>query len=73
MSKMDFSPARRALLAKLMQSEGLAPSVMERIPVREERNRAPLSLTQLRLWFINQLAPDNPVYNNHFRAQNPSR
>ena len=66
MSKIDFSAARRALLAKMMQDEGLAQPVTAGIPLRDERNRAPLSLTQRRLWFINQLEPDNPVYNNHF-------
>src|SRR6185369_15678563 len=65
-SKIDFSAARRALLAKLMQDEGLARTSSQGIPVRAERNRAPLSMTQRRLWFINQLEPDNPVYNNHF-------
>ncbi len=65
-SKIEFSEARRALLARMMQNEGLATPVAQGIPVREERERAPLSLAQRRLWFINQLEPDNPVYNNYF-------
>src|ERR1041385_6309537 len=65
-SKIDFSVARRALLAKLMQDEGLASATTQSIPLRAERDRAPLSMTQRRLWFINQLEPDNPVYNNYF-------
>src|SRR5688572_1811591 len=65
-SKIDSSAARRALLDKLMQSEGLGSTTSLGITEREERHRAPLSFAQRRLWFINQLEPDNPVYNNHF-------
>src|SRR5688572_12526704 len=65
-SKIDSSAARRALLDKLMQSEGLGSTTSQGITEREERHRAPLSFAQRRLWFINQLEPDNPVYNNHF-------
>jgi hypothetical protein len=65
---MDFSqsPGKRALLEKLLQSEGLASTTPQGIAVRQERGQAPLSFAQRRLWFINELEPGNPVYNNHF-------
>ena len=42
---------KRALLARLLEKKARAPK------------RAPLSLGQERLWFIDQLTPGNPAYN----------
>lgn len=64
--RLDSTLKRRALLEKLIRDEGLAPQVRHSIPLREDRASAPLSFAQRRLWFINQLEPGNPAYNEHF-------
>lgn len=59
----DLSPAKRALLQRRLQ--GRSPSATGAAPIsrRPDTGPAPLSVTQEQLWYINQLAPDNPVYN----------
>jgi hypothetical protein len=65
-SNPDLSPKRRALLNNLIQSEGLGSAVSQTIPARGAREWTALSFAQKRLWFINELEPDNPVYNDYF-------
>ena len=48
------------LAERLKKAQGLKSNRIERIG----GDRAPLSFGQERLWFINQLEPGNPVYNN---------
>src|SRR5690242_354832 len=58
-----LSPQQRELLAlRLRESEVTAtlPSGISRRPVAED---APLSFSQQRLWFLDQLEPGNSVYN----------
>lgn len=58
----EISEARRALLAKYLQgnlSQGATPL----IPRRELDSPVPLSFGQEQLWFLAQLIPDIPVYN----------
>lgn len=59
----DLSPAKRALLQRRLK--GRSPSAAGEAPISHRPNTgpAPLSVTQEQLWFLNQLAPDNPVYN----------
>ncbi len=65
-SKSDLTPKKQALLQQLIQSQGLGLSTSPKIPVREDRSRAPLSYAQQGIWFINELEPGSPVYNDHF-------
>jgi amino acid adenylation domain-containing protein len=58
-----IGPEQKALLARLLEQEGLAQSEITRIPRRDERSTAPLSYAQQRLWFLDRLVPGNPFYN----------
>lgn len=51
------SDEKRALLAQLLEKKARASK------------RAPLSLGQERLWFMDQLTPDNPAYNMPFAVR----
>lgn len=57
-----LSPEKRRLLLKRLADRRLAAAV----PVieRSEATRAPLTFAQRRLWFLEQLAPGSPLYNN---------
>jgi hypothetical protein len=68
MSKVDLAarqaqltPAKQALFADLLRAVG-TPRV-ETLPRRTEAGPAPLALAQQRLWFIEQLKPESPLYN----------
>jgi len=58
-----LSPVKQALLQQRLkrasheQVEGLE------IPIRPNRDSAPLSFTQRQMWVIDQLTPGNPAYN----------
>src|SRR5262249_31263448 len=63
----SLSPAKRALLLKMMEGEGkAAPDV---IPRRSADEPPALSFAQQRLWFLDQLEGPNATYNmpNAFR------
>ncbi|MEM7198647.1 MAG: amino acid adenylation domain-containing protein [Planctomycetota bacterium] len=57
-----LSPEKRRLLQKRLaqQRRAAAPAA---IP-KSGQDRAPLTFAQRRLWFLEQLAPGSPVYNN---------
>ncbi|QSJ14566.1 amino acid adenylation domain-containing protein [Nostoc sp. UHCC 0702] len=57
--KANLSVAKKALLAKLMQGK-LQTNV---IPRRQESDSIPLSFAQERLWFLERLDPNQPLYN----------
>ena len=56
-----LSPEKRLLLAQALSTAGHHTGTT--IARRNSDDRAPLSFAQQRIWFIQQLNPDNPQYN----------
>ena len=59
----ELSSAKRTLLEKRLLEAGIKSSALHKIPRRTDREFAPLSFTERRLWFLNQLEPKSPAYN----------
>ena len=62
---LELSAKKRAILEALLRQQGIGEAKVERIPRRTESGPAPLSFAQQRIWFLDQLEPDSPLYNIH--------
>ncbi len=59
----NLSPEKRALLSLRLKQQAGKASKPAAIPRRVATTPAPLSFAQQRLWFIDQLDPNSPLYN----------
>jgi amino acid adenylation domain-containing protein/FkbM family methyltransferase len=59
----NLSPAKRALLEQRLKGKSVDRRAVRAIPIRASREFAPLSFAQERMWFLNQLEPESPAYN----------
>jgi amino acid adenylation domain-containing protein len=62
---LELSGKKRAILEALLREQGIGAAKTEGITHRKESGPAPLSFAQERLWFLDQLEPDSPLYNIH--------
>jgi hypothetical protein len=62
---LELSGKKRAVLEALLRERGIGDAKTERIPRRTDCGPAPLSFAQQRIWFLDQLEPENPLYNIH--------
>ncbi|HET7287153.1 MAG TPA: condensation domain-containing protein, partial [Pyrinomonadaceae bacterium] len=58
-----LSPKKQELLARLLQKEQLDGSGIVVGPRRLGLSKAPMSFAQQRLWVLDQLEPNRPIYN----------
>ncbi|NEO31125.1 MAG: amino acid adenylation domain-containing protein [Symploca sp. SIO3C6] len=67
--RSKLSPAQQMLLQKRLRSEIKSDSKLNIIPRRSSTSPAPLSFSQQRLWFLQQLEPSSAFYNEHGSIQ----
>ena len=58
-----LSPEQQALFEQKLAERGITPPQRDSIPRRHVEDNLPLSFAQQRLWFVQQLEPDNNAYN----------
>jgi amino acid adenylation domain-containing protein len=62
-NSVNFQAAKRELLARLLEKEGIELPDSEAIYPRRSAGKTPLSFAQQRLWFLDQLESGKSVYN----------
>jgi amino acid adenylation domain-containing protein len=67
--RVELSARKRAILEALLREKGIGEAKTERIPRRTEPGPAPLSFAQERMWFLDQLEPESPLYNIHMGVE----
>ncbi len=61
--RTELSVSKQALLDKWLHQQASVGSVPDTIEPCPDRTSIPLSFAQLRLWFLQQLEPESPAYN----------
>ena len=59
----QLSPAKRALLEQRLKQKAAQTASETSIPRLRDRDSAPLSFSQTRMWFLDQFEPGNAAYN----------
>jgi amino acid adenylation domain-containing protein len=60
---LTLSPVKQALREQLLSTASLALGRLPEIPLRPNRDSAPLSFAQHQMWVMDQMTPGNPAYN----------